>query len=134
MLWPAERRPAPAVVATVAGVGPALAAVDSLVRAGQVMLRPLDEPWSRTVATAARAVVDGPVPVVLLVAAVTVLLAAWVLRRSLLAVAAVPLGALAAVTAAPALGAAYLGSLVAVLAVGAMLLVAGPVRLGRVAS
>jgi hypothetical protein len=142
---PADRRPAPAVVATVAGVGPALAAADALVRAAQVLLRPLDDPWSRTVATAARVVVDGPVPVVLLVAAATVVLAAWVLRAPLLAVAAVPLGALAAVSAAPALGAAYLGELVALLAVGAALLVAGPVvealgqrvgpvELGRVAS
>ncbi|HEY4315554.1 MAG TPA: hypothetical protein VGO19_08635 [Actinomycetes bacterium] len=132
MLVPADRRAAPAVVATVAGVGPALAAADALVRAVQVMLRPLDEPWSRTVATAARAVVDGPVPVVLLVAAVSIVLAAWVLRTRI--VAAVPLGALAAVTAAPALGAAYLGELVVLLAVGAVLLVAGPIRLGRVAS
>jgi hypothetical protein len=86
------------------------------------------------VATAARVVVDGPVPVVLLVAAVTVVLAAWVLRRPIVAVAAVPLGALAAVTAAPALGAAYLGSLVALLAVAAVLLIGGPLRMGRVAS
>jgi hypothetical protein len=134
ILVPADRRRAPAVVATVAGVGPALAATDALLRAAQVMLRPLDEPWSRTVATAARVVVDGPVPVVLLVAAVTVVLAAWVLRARIVAVAAVPLGALAAVTAAPVLGAAYLGSLIALLVVGAVLLIAGPLRMGRVAS
>ena len=121
---PATRRTAPAGVALAAGVLPALAAADTLSRALEAMLRPLDEPWTHTVDQVVP-VGDGPAVVVLLVAALALAAGATVLRLRELRTAAVPVAAAALTLTAPALGADFAVALGAQLALVAALLVGG---------
>ena len=138
-ILPTARRTAPGVVALAAAALPALAAVDTLARALEEMLRPLEQPWTQT-ADQARTVGDGPAVAVLLVAGLALALAAGVLRLPDLRTAAVPVVAAALTLTAPALGADFAGALGvqiglagALLVVGALLDARGWVRPGSAA-
>jgi hypothetical protein len=121
---PADRRTAPAVVVLLAGLLPALAAVEPVSRALDAMLRPLAEPWGWTPGSV-HLVVDRPAAVLLAEAAALLVIGALVLRLRALAVAAVPVLGAAGLLAAPALGATYPVTLATLLGLAALLLVGG---------
>ena len=122
---PRDRRTAPAVVVLLAGLLPALAALEPLGQALEGMLRPLEQPWSWTPALGdpRRGPAGGP--------------CCWprrrrcwssvrlALRRRELVAAAVPVLGAAGLLAAPALGASYPVALASLVALAALLLVGG---------
>jgi hypothetical protein len=121
---PADRRTAPAVVVLLAGLLPALAALEPVGRAVDAMLRPLEQPWSWAPGSVPL-VVDGPAAVLLAEAAALLVIGALVLRRRELVTAAVPVLGAAGLLAAPALGAGYPLALASLLGLATLLLVGG---------
>ena len=121
---PADRRTAPAVVVLLAGLLPALAALEPVGRALDAMLQPLEEPWSSTPGSVP-VVVDRPAAVLLVEATALLVFGALTLRRRELVAAAVPVLGAAGLLAATALGAAYPVALASLLGLAALLLVAG---------
>jgi hypothetical protein len=112
------------VVVLLAGLLPALAAVEPVGRALDGMLQPLEQPWSWTPGSVP-VVVDRPAAVLLVEAVALLAIGALVLRRQQLVAAAVPVLGAAGLLAAPALGAAYPAALASVLALAVLLLVGG---------
>jgi hypothetical protein len=121
---PADRRTAPAVVVLLAGLLPALAALEPVGRAVDAMLRPLEQPWSWAPGSVPL-VVDRPAAVLLAEAAALLVIGALVLRRRELVTAAVPVLGAAGLLAAPALGAGYPLVLASLLGLATLLLVGG---------
>ncbi len=121
---PADRRTAPAVVVLLAGLLPALAALEPVGRALDAMLRPLEQPWSWTPGSVP-VVVDRPAALLLAEAAALLVIGALVLRLRALTAAAVPVLGAAGLLAAPALGATYPVALATLLGLAALLLVGG---------
>ena len=121
---PADRRTAPAGVVLLAGLLPALAALEPVGRALEGMLRPLEQPWSWTPASVPL-VVDRPAAVLLVEAAALLVIGSLTLRRHELVAAAVPVLGAAGLLAAPAFGATYPVALASLVGLAALLLVGG---------